>query len=149
MNKNIIIADLDGTIAIVDHRRHFVEGKHKDWTAFYEACDKDEPNQAVITILQSLREDGYIINIFSGRDDSMRRKTRKWLKENLVPFDSLLMRPKGDYTPDNQLKRQWLYKNDAKHFKDKVLVVFDDRQKVVDMWRAEGLSCFQVAPGDF
>jgi hypothetical protein len=25
----------------------------------------------------------------------------------------------------------------------------DDRQKVVDMWRAEGLTCFQVAPGDF
>ena len=30
-----------------------------------------------------------------------------------------------------------------------VLMTVDDRQKVVDMWRAEGLTCFQVAPGDF
>ena len=27
--------------------------------------------------------------------------------------------------------------------------VADDRQKVVDMWREIGLTCFQVAPGDF
>jgi hypothetical protein len=30
-----------------------------------------------------------------------------------------------------------------------VFCVVDDRQKVVDMWRENGLTCFQVAPGDF
>jgi hypothetical protein len=33
--------------------------------------------------------------------------------------------------------------------KDRILCVFDDRQKVVDMWRDNGIDCFQVAPGDF
>ena len=33
--------------------------------------------------------------------------------------------------------------------KDDVLMTVDDRQRVVDMWRAEGLTCLQVAPGDF
>ena len=32
---------------------------------------------------------------------------------------------------------------------DDVFCVVDDRQKVVDMWRENGLTCFQVAPGDF
>jgi len=27
--------------------------------------------------------------------------------------------------------------------------VIDDRQVVVDFWRAEGLTCLQCAPGDF
>ena len=33
--------------------------------------------------------------------------------------------------------------------KNDVLCVYDDRQKVVDMWREEGLVCCQVAPGNF
>ena len=33
--------------------------------------------------------------------------------------------------------------------KDDVFAVFDDRQQVVDTWRANGLTCFQVADGDF
>ena len=51
------------------------------------------------------------------------------------------------YTPDEVLKKRML----DKHIADKndVLCVYDDRQKVVDMWRNEGLLCCQVAPGDF
>ena len=37
------------------------------------------------------------------------------------------------------------------YIKDKyyIATVFDDRNKVVDMWRKEGLLCCQVAEGDF
>lgn len=31
----------------------------------------------------------------------------------------------------------------------RVTAVFDDRQQVVDMWREIGLTCCQVAPGNF
>jgi len=50
------------------------------------------------------------------------------------------------FMPDEILKKQML---DTFVDKDDVLMCVDDRQKVVDMWRAEGLTCFQVAPGDF
>ena len=33
--------------------------------------------------------------------------------------------------------------------KDDIFAVFDDRQQVVDMWRDNGLTVFQVAQGDF
>jgi hypothetical protein len=55
------------------------------------------------------------------------------------------MRPAGDFTPDEELKRRWISEYDL----SQVLCIFDDRQKVVDMWRELGLTCFQVAPGDF
>jgi hypothetical protein len=60
----------------------------------------------------------------------------------------LRMRNAGDNTPDDVLKEQWLH---AMPIKDRarLVAVFDDRQRVVDMWRANGVPCFQVAKGDF
>jgi len=48
--------------------------------------------------------------------------------------------------PDEKLKLQWLNEMD---WKDDVVAVFDDRDKVVNMWREIGLTCMQVAPGNF
>ena len=149
--KNIVIFDLDGTLALIDHRRHLVEGKTKDWKAFYAACVDDVPNLPVIAALESFARAGKKIVIFSGRSDEVRPQTVDWLHENMagMPFSlRLVMRREGDFTPDDDLKRQWL--NDPNIInRDAVLCVFDDRNKVVQMWRDEGIPCFQVAPGDF
>jgi hypothetical protein len=53
----------------------------------------------------------------------------------------------GMFTPDDILKEAWL----REQFPDKnnILCVYDDRDKVVAMWRRNGIPCFQVAPGDF
>ena len=52
---------------------------------------------------------------------------------------------KVKYISDVELKQKWL--NEIG--KENVLCVFDDRTKVVEMWRKNGLSCFQVSNGDF
>jgi len=65
----------------------------------------------------------------------------------------LKMRPTGKdfkFMPDDDLKKKWF--NDlfpTQDHVDDVVCVFDDRQKVVDMWRDMGLTCMQVAPGNF
>jgi hypothetical protein len=51
--------------------------------------------------------------------------------------------------PDDKLKQFWLDDLFPELDKNNILCIFDDRQKVVDMWRKNGLICFQVAPGDF
>jgi hypothetical protein len=33
--------------------------------------------------------------------------------------------------------------------KSKILFVVEDRNRVVEMWRSEGLVCLQCAPGEF
>ena len=48
--------------------------------------------------------------------------------------------------PDEILKKAML---DTFVDIDDVFMCVDDRQKVVDMWRSLGLTCFQVAPGNF
>jgi hypothetical protein len=57
------------------------------------------------------------------------------------------MREAGDHRPDWIVKKE-IYNNlISKEFD--VKLVFDDRQQVVDMWRSIGLTCFQVAEGNF
>lgn len=67
----------------------------------------------------------------------------------LHDFDTVLtMRQEGDYTPDDILKRKWLdgMLVDDRH---RLVATFDDRDRVVAMWRAAGVLCFQVADGEF
>lgn len=155
----LYIFDLDGTLALIDHRRHFVskEGKEKgwkpDWKAFYEACDQDKPNWPVIGTMLQLYSVGCDIRIWSGREDSVKGKTFMWLhmatRIPLIKLEQMLrMREEGDYTEDHVLKRKWLNLMKQQE-RNRLAAVFDDRQKVVDMWRGEGVACFQVAPGDF
>ena len=56
------------------------------------------------------------------------------------------MRPERNFRPDEPLKLEWLNNMD---WKDNVEAVFDDRDKVVNMWRENGLTCMQVAYGNF
>jgi len=145
MEKRIVIFDLDGTLADIEHRRHLVSnGSHK-WDEFYEECSNDKPIHAVIRMSQVLRNSFYRIVIFSGRSEIVRGKTEFWLHRNQIEYDELRMRPDKDYTPDDQLKERWL----SEINKGEILCVFDDRQKVVDMWRRNGIQCFQVAEGKF
>lgn len=146
----VALFDLDGTLADIEHRRHLVrDGGHR-WDEFYRECVNDVPNLAVVHLARMVESYGHDIVILSGRSDVVREETKAWLRDNGVPYTNLLMRPAGDSTPDQVLKREWLWTwvlhRYAKH---EIIFVVDDRQKVVDMWRAEGLTCLQCAPGDF
>jgi phosphoglycolate phosphatase-like HAD superfamily hydrolase len=144
--KNIVLFDLDGTLALIEHRLHFIEGK-KDWRKFFAACKDDLPNVPIIEVLRGLHKQGYRIWIVSGRSDEVKKETLDWLGKHAIPHERLIMRSFGDRTSDDVLKRSWLVKDLIP--KDQVLMVFDDRDTVVAMWRAQGLVCAQVAPGDF
>ena len=151
-HDKIVIFDLDGTLALIDKRR---EASRKpngkiDFSKFHDSSNikLDEPNIPVIKMAQLFAEDGFNIVIFSGRSDKTEKTTRSWLSRNRVPFHKLVMRPHKtmNFIPDEVLKKDML----DKHIDiDDIFMVVDDRQKVVDMWRDLGLTCVQVAPGDF
>ncbi len=165
----MIIFDLDGTLADIEHRCYLIDSeknvcrcgdgevecpRHQffkpRWDAFFEACDKDKPNRSVIEVFDCLTMQGHIIEIWSGRSESVRQKTILWLIDHVPCFSSkvlLKMRPHGDSTPDDQLKEAWL--DEALALGKRIELVFDDRSKVVKMWRRRGIPCFQVAEGDF
>ena len=145
--QHVYIFDLDGTISNPEHRRHLVRGEHKDWAAFYKESASDPPVVGIIKTMQALRSSGAMIIIFSGRSEEVRHDTAAWLSNHGVPYDYLVMRPAGSRTPDDILKKGW-YHGLPDDIRKRVVMVYDDRNKVVAMWRSLGLICAQVAPGD-
>ena len=149
-NDKIVIFDLDGTLALIDDRRDLStkdNGKF-DWDVFLnpDNISLDLPNQPVIDMANLLHKQGFRIFILSGRSDVTKQATVDWLNDNGVWWDHLVMRPQNQlYLPDNDLKQGWL----DTIGKDNVAMVFDDRNQVVDMLRQNGLTCFQVADGNF
>ena len=156
MKKDVVIFDLDGTLALIDDRRNLatnVNGK-MDWDTFFDPDNikLDLPNDSVIEMARTLDAQGFTIVIFSGRSKATKDATAAWLDKHNVPFNIMKMRPTGHpwaFMPDDKLKKGWLDDIFPGDKKDRILCVFDDRTKVVNMWRDNGLSCFQVAPGDF
>lgn len=169
-DRPLYIFDLDGTMALIEHRRHLVEApmiadrerggmervdpKFKpDFVAFEDACHMDQPNVPVIRTFIQLYTIGAEVMINSGRSERVREKSVLWLSRHTgivthMVNGFLKMRPIGDSTPDEQLKRKWLHTMD-KGQRARLTACFEDRKKVADMYRAEGVTVFQVAPGEF
>lgn len=156
--RPLYIFDIDGTLADITHRLHFLANKANShrWNEFYKACVNDAPNKPVLAVLRALEKMGSEIWFFSGRSEEVREETVDWLHRYTV-FSKymftdhpacLTMRPKGDYTEDHLLKQHWLH-NMLDVDRKRLVGVFDDRKRVVDMWRANGVTCFQVAEGEF
>ena len=132
-----VIVDIDGTLAIHDGRSPYD----------YSKVTQDKPNQDVVNLVNDLYSVGYRVIITSGRPDSVRAETADWLTK-YVEWDHLFMREEGDTRPDYVVKREILETCIAPLDCD-IVGVFDDRNQVVNMWRDMGLTCFQVAEGNF
>ena len=148
--KTTVIFDLDGTLALVDKRREIAKKPNGkiNFDIFYDPqyIELDEPNSFVIELAKMYKRDGYGIVIVSGRSDRTKEATERWLEKYGILYDRMIMRKRKNFTPDNELKERWLEKYLDR---DDIRVVVDDRQRVVDMWRRNGLDVFQVANGNF
>jgi len=143
-----IICDLDGTVAFMNGRSPYDGDK----------VDTDLPNQPVITLVeqylwslnQGSKEPTTKVIFLSGREDSCREKTIEWIKKHIQLKDNeweLLMRKTGDNRRDSIVKKMLFDVG----VKDKYYIdyVLDDRNQVVELWRSLGLTCLQVADGNF
>jgi len=148
--KTTVIFDLDGTLALIDKRREIAKKPNGkiNFDIFYDPqyIELDEPNSFVIELAKMYKRDGYEIVIVSGRSDRTKEATERWLEKYGILYDRMIMRKRKNFTPDNELKERWLEKYLDR---DDIRVVVDDRQRVVDMWRRNGLNVFQVENGNF
>ena len=138
--KPIILIDIDGTIALRGDR-----SPH-----YHDSAMEDAVNWPIVHMCDALYASKvYNFILISGRDEKYRNVTEYWLyRHDIFTYRKrLIMRPRGDNRPDEVVKRE-LYEGDAA-LRRTVWLVLDDRNKVVKMWRGVGLTCLQVAEGDF
>lgn len=147
--RTAIMVDLDGTLANLNHRLHYVRGEgKKDWGSFFRECGKDGLYECVAGIVRLEHSSGTEIVYCSGRDEEQcRNLTHDWLQGHGFIAPTLVMRPKLNYKADN-ITKIMLYKYEIEPFYD-VKYVLDDRNQVVEAWRKIGLVCMQVRPGEF
>lgn len=162
-NIRNVIFDLDGTLALCDHRRHHVETEPKNWDAFFAECDKDTVNEPIARLFRFYRDSPeHRVWILSGRSgtEETERKTRTWLYVNhLTPscylndpksrldLCGIHMRKHGDKRPDVEVKLEMIRQHGLTP--ENTEIVFDDRNCMVNAWRLWGFQCCQVAEGDF
>ena len=171
-DRQIVIVDVDGTLADNKHRTHRVEktcqtckgvvrtacgkcnGTGKvdgtDWKTFFrpELILADPPRYPVAEWVRELY-DYYTVLIVSGRPDNLAGEaTVSWLAKNEIPYHHIFMRNGSDKRDDVLVKADIL-KQLPEH---RIAFCIDDRNRVVDMWREKGLHCYQVVSreeGDF
>jgi hypothetical protein len=140
--------DVDGTLLHMKDRGPFDE----------HLVLNDYADPAVREMYRSAKALGHHMIVMSGRTDGCWDDTKTSLQREIDPhFDPrdersrthLIMRRTVEDRgrPDDDVKYDLFMANVAKRFN--VLYVVDDRDKVVKMWREIGLTCAQVAYGDF
>jgi len=143
-----VIFDIDGTLADIEHRRHYVTEGKSYWEKFNAEMGEDTPNSAVVSLYLTLWHSGnYNLEIVTGRNERFRALTEQWLVWNEIPFNRVTMRADKDNRADHIIKEEIL-----SSFLDEgqdILFAVDDRQQVVDMWRRNGITCLQCDVGDF
>lgn len=145
MDEEIVIFDIDGTLADVSERVHHLQKKPKNWKAFFRGMAQDKAIKSMVRLCNILYSSGVRIILCSGRSEEHRSETVKWLANQGVKYHELRLRRDGDRRSDVIVKREMLAGIDN----TKVLFVVEDRSRVVQMWRSEGLVCLQCAPGEF
>lgn len=132
-----ILVDIDGTVALMGDRNPYDESR----------VGQDEPNQPVIDLVQTLVYTGHYPIFMSGRSAFCMGDTLAWLDAHGFSNYELHMRNVSDARKDAVVKLE-LFNEHVRDFFD-VRLVLDDRDQVVELWRSLGLTCLQVAPGDF
>ena len=135
--EHIYIVDIDGTVADHSHRSPYDT----------EKCLDDKPIINVVsTVIDLFLQKNKIIFV-SGRMEKFRELTEKWLDIHIdIPYQ-LYMRKTDDVRPDQIIKKE-IYEQEIK---DKYYTsgVFDDRPRVIRMWRELGLTVFQMNEKEF
>lgn len=142
--KDIIIWDLDGTLACGKHRLHLLptENLHstESWVEFNLASWADNPIHDNIQLMQEMHKAGYITVILTGRSDIARDMTEDWLDKHGIQYDHMKMREASDNRKATVIKEEYLRKLGL----DRILCCFDDLPHVASHMRSLGLTCHLV-----
>ena len=130
--QDVVICDLDGTLSLLNGRDPYDAS----------TCENDTLNDVVYSLIK----DKSVI-LVSGREEKYRENTLSFLNKHGVKYIHLYMRATGDFRKDYIVKQEIF----DTHIRGKYNVIFvlDDRDRIVKMWRDNGLTCLQVADGDF
>lgn len=140
----VVVFDVDGVLSDAASRQHFVEGRRKDWDAFFAACGED-PLVEEIAALLSLLDESLGIVLLSARPARVQPQTLAWLQRYQLRWDLLVLRDIGDYGASPIFKRRSLRELRLAGLEPRL--GFEDDQRNVEVFREEGVPCVYIHSG--
>lgn len=133
--------DIDGVLADVRHRVHWVERKPKNWIEFFDAAPQDPVLEVGKTRLLEAVTEGLEIVYLTGRPEWCRRDTTRWLSDHGFPAGDLHMREDHDHRPARLIKlavAQQISKS------AEIVEMHDDDAQVVSILAGAGYPVFHA-----
>lgn len=135
-----IIFDMDGTLTDYAHREHLLAPEIRDMIAFFDQMEGDAQHDWCRDILDEAQARGIKIILLTGRPDSYRAHTERWLKKHgITDYEVLLMRKAADFRPGAVVKAE-IFRKEIEGKYD-VLYAIDDNPKILKMWAQLGIRC--------
>jgi len=130
----LAVFDVDGVVADVRHRLHHIARSPKNWPAFFAAAAKDPPLATGVELARQWAAEHDLVWL-TGRPETLRRVTERWLLDQDLPVPELVMRPARDRRPARLFKAEQL----ARLGRDtEIAVVVDDDPDVAALLRRRG-----------
>ncbi|HLI23313.1 MAG TPA: hypothetical protein VKU91_00035, partial [Acidimicrobiales bacterium] len=139
-----VVFDLDGVLSDAASRQHFLEGRGRDWDAFFDACG-DDPLIGEVARLLELLDPSLAVVLLTGRPLRVKPQTLAWLHRYQLRWDLLVMRDVGDYRAAREFKRRSVHELRGAGFD--LRLAFEDDRRNVDMFHAEGIPCVYIHSG--
>ena len=143
----LVCFDIDGTLADVTHRVHYWRQTPKNWKMFKSEMVNDPPIEPMCKLARVMANSDQDVIVCCGRSEDTRAMTVAWLQKHGIKFEKLYMRAENDYRSDDIIKKELLDKI-VDDWGKKPDIVFDDRPRVVKMWRDNGVFVADVYQGE-
>lgn len=143
LGQNVVVVDLDGTLANGNHRIDYIRAK--DWDGFHSRLHEDTLYEDTTLLVRRLSAYCEIV-AFTARPEKYAAATLAWINKHDLPLDYLYMRPDGDFRPAQEIKVEQL----TKHFVSieqaikRIWFALEDNEKVAEAFRNLGIPCWLV-----
>lgn len=145
MGKPIWVFDLDDTLADTSPRAHLHPRLVDDgpgWIPYSMACESDLP---IFATIEMLNHSPFEVWIVTGRTELAREFTEKWLEEQDVDYDDMIMRADGDHRKNVEIKLASLEYFES--INRQVVLWVDDYDAVCEAMELRGVSSMHFRPG--
>ena len=138
--KELVICDIDGTVADNNHRQKILK-EYKDWDSFFDLMHLDKPIWKIINLVKRLHKDNKKIVFITGRPERYREKTTCWLQE-YFQFDIFLYMRDDNDKENKLISKLKIFEDNFSE--DKIYLVIDNDSSLLDMWDGLNLTTYEV-----
>jgi hypothetical protein len=157
MSSHWAIIDIDGTLsdcsarvplAVAAKQCATPDARSAAWDRFHEDCLSDPAHETEVLLVKAWLMAGHSIAYCTGRPDRYRKSTMLWLRSQGLPDRPLFMRPDSDHRPADILKESFIpviqgLMRMTDGYVGKIAFALEDQDKIVAMWRRNGITCLQ------